>query len=102
MRTDSIRHLELDERLGLLERISRLTFPASSGRTIYVEHRPTDKDNDRCGIFENQQICYSRSGEWRYHSQPSSSDDTFYRETRYTLAEALGIAKELEKSDKYQ
>lgn len=100
MKTDSIQHLGIEQRLGLLERVASFRFSTADGEEFTVEQKgiPENPDVDRWAIMsQSGRCCYARNGEWVWEPQPSSRTDAFYEATRYTLVEALERAEMLEK-----
>ncbi len=100
MKTDSIKHLGIDQQLGLLERATRYNFRTADKEEFSIEHRaiPENPDLDRWAIMsQSGRCCYARNGEWVWEPLPPSRTDAFYEATRYTLVEALERAEMLEK-----
>ena len=102
MKTDSIKHLGIEDQLRHLERVTSFRFSTADQEEFSVEHRATAEnlDADRWAILLGRE-CYTRNGEWIWEPQPSSRTEEFYQATRYTLVEALRIAETLEKSNRY-
>lgn len=71
-------------------------YDEASHFDVYVEWR----SKDRWAVVDRFKACYNREGKRDYEPQPSSRDEDFLKEYRFSLEEAVEIAQRVAKTVK--